>query len=245
MGRAAPRPRTPKGPPLLDALLRGAPPPGRGGKGGTFDAAQRVIFGRAAARGLLDGRALTVAVDATALEPRHASAAYAAACRRRAPRRARYPRHPKLTVAADAGSHLIGGALPGTGPGPDAPGLFAVLRAAAARYRAVGRRVRALVADAGFDCEAAHELARALGIPRTAIRLNPRRGRRWPATPHRRAMRRHFPWRVYGRRQQVESVISRVKRRFGAALTARHPARQQEELILRVLTFNLLLLSCT
>ncbi len=198
-----------------------------------------MIFGRARAAGLLAPRGLTAAVDATAFEPRHASAYYAFARRRRAPRRAQYPPHPKLTLAIHTASHFIAGALPGTGPGPDAPGFAPVVRQAAG----VLGRIAAVVADAGFDCEAAHRLCReALGIRRTAIRLNPRRGRKWPRAHYRRAMRRRFPWRVYGRRQQVESVISRVKRHLGAALTARGYAHQMEELVLRVLTHNLWLL---
>jgi hypothetical protein len=106
-------------------------------------------------------------------------------------------------------------------------------------------RLWAAVADAGFDSEAAHRLCRrTLGIRRTAIRLNPRRGRRWPRTPYRREMRRRFPRRLYRRRQQAEAVFSRLKRRLGSALAARSPARQREELVLRVLTHNLTILHC-
>jgi hypothetical protein len=212
-----------------------------------------VIFARAAAFGLTAGRGPTMAVDASAFEPRAASFYYVHRARdrrrRRRGRRAaragperlslRYAPHPKLTVAVHTASHLIAGALPGEGPTADFPGFAPVLRQAVALLR-----VSAVVADAGFDCEAAHRLCRrTLGIRRTAIRLNPRRtGRRWPQTPARRAMRRQFPWRVYRRRQQVESVFSRDKRRLGAALTARAPAHQPEELVLRVLTHNLMIL---
>jgi hypothetical protein len=207
-----------------------------------------VIFARAAAAGLTTGRGPTVAIDASAFEPRAASFYYVHRARDRrrargAPRavapRAVYAPHPKLTVAVHTASHLIAGALPGEGPTADVPGFAPVLRQAVALLR-----VSAVVADAGFDCEAAHQLChRTLRIRRTAIRLNPRRtGRRWPRTPARRAMRRQFPWRVYRRRQQVESVFSRDKRRLGAALTARTLAHQQEELVLRVLTHNLMIL---
>jgi hypothetical protein len=107
-------------------------------------------------------------------------------------------------------------------------------------------RVSAVVADAGFDAEAAHRLCRrTLGIRQTAIRLNPRgtaRTRKWPSTPFRREMRRCFPWRLYHRRQQVETVISCVKRRLGSALRARTEAHQGQEELLRVLTHNLMIL---
>ncbi len=53
-----------------------------------------------------------------------------------------------------------------------------------------------------------------------------------------------FPHVLYGERQQVESVISRAKRRLGAALTARQRSTQMAEQVLRVLTHNLLLLHC-
>ena len=131
--------------------------------------------------------------------------------------------------------------MPSQGPANDAPGFIPVLRQAAALFP---RRFTAVVADAAYDSEAHHVCChRELGVRRTAIRLNRRsHGRRWPRTRHRRAMRRRFPWRVYHRRQQVESVFSRAKRRLGSALTARAATTQAEELILRVLTHNLLLL---
>lgn len=201
-----------------------------------------MIFRRAAAHGLVPGRGPTLAVDATAFEPRHASAAYAFARRRTVPRRAQYPRHPKLTLAVHTASHLIAGAWPGEGPGADAPGFGPVTRQAVALLG----RVTAAVADAGFDTEGAHVLChQTLGIRRTAIRLNPRRARqtrKWPRTPYRRAMRRGFAWRLYRRRLQVESVISRVKRHLGSALTARRREHQREEQVLRVLTYNLMIL---
>ena len=138
-------------------------------------------------------------------------------------------------------SHLILGAVPGQGPANDAPAFAPALRQAAALFP---RRLRAVVADAGYDSESAHQCCRReLGVGRTAIRLNRRsHGRRWPRTRYRREMRRAFPWRVYHRRQQVESVFSRDKRRLGSALTARSARAQAEEQILRVLTHNLLLL---
>jgi len=194
----------------------------------------------AAAAGLLAGRGPTVAVDSTGLETRHVSAHYRGT-RRRTGRRGRpRARYPTLTIATHTASHLIAGAVTGTGPAPDFAAFAPVMRQAAA----VMPRIGAVVADAGFDAEPVHQLCRGpLGIRRTAIRLNPRRRlRTWPTTRYRRAMRRHFPRRLYRRRQQVESVFSRTKRRLGSALTARRPATQCEEIILRVLTHNLLLL---
>lgn len=141
-------------------------------------------------------------------------------------------------------SHLILGAVPSQGPRNDAPGFRPALRQAAALFAGLARRFWAVVADAAYDSETHHQCChQELGVRRTAIRLNPRsHGRRWPRTRYRRAMRRRFPWRVYHRRQQVESVFSRDKRRLGSALTARSARTQAQEQILRVLTHNLLLL---
>lgn len=254
MGAAAARARVAPGAPLLDPLLRGASAPGRGGKRGAFQRAQAAVAQRAAAAGLLDERGPTAAVDASGFEAHHVSAhygyRYSARYRaaytglhggRRPKGRHRRPKHPKLTVVVHTASHLILGAVPGQGPASDAPAFAPALRQAAALFP---RRLRAVVADAGYDSEAAHECCRhELRVGRTAIRLNRRKaGRKWPRTRYRREMRRAFPWRVYHRRQQVESVFSRDKRRLGSALTARSQATQAEEQILRVLTHNLLLL---
>ena len=232
-------------------MLRGPPPPRRGGKRGAFRAAQRVIFARAARVGLLAARGPTAAVDATGLATHHVSAhyayryspryqtAYAQLHRGRPPKgRHRRPQHPKLTVAVHTASHLIAGALPSWGPAADATTLPPVVAQAVRLLR-----LRTVVADAGFDGEPNHVVCREqLGVPQTVIRLNKRHGRRWPKTRYRRALRRRFPWRVYHRRQHVECVFSRDKRRLGAALTARRRVHQDEEQILRVLTHNLMIL---
>lgn len=199
-----------------------------------------MIFARAGRRGLLAGRGPTIAVDSTGLETRHVSAHYRGT-RRRTGRRGRpRARYPTLTIATHTASHLIAGAVTGTGPAPDFAAFAPVMWQAAGLMPRIG----AVVADAGFDAEPVHQLCRGpLGIRRTAIRLNPRRRlRTWPTTRYRRAMRRRFPERLYRRRQQVESVFSRTKRRLGSALTARSRATQGAESILRVLTHNLLLL---
>jgi hypothetical protein len=48
--------------------------------------------------------------------------------------------------------------------------------------------------------------------------------------------------RLYGQRWQAESVFSRSKRRLGSALRARQWPNQKKEILLRVLTHNLLIL---
>ena len=99
-------------------------------------------------------------------------------------------------------------------------------------------------ADAGYDAEHNHEFCRdVLGMKSSIIALNRRNmGRRWPLTKYRRQMKRTAYRRDYGQRWQVESVFSRYKRLFGAALRARTDASQAREMLLRVLVHNLMLL---
>jgi transposase len=101
------------------------------------------------------------------------------------------------------------------------------------------------LADAGYDAEHNHRLCReGLGVRQTVIRLNPRNtGQRWPKTPYRRAMRGHFDRILYNQRWHAESGFSQHKRRLGSALTTRHGEAQDREIVLRVLTHNLMLLA--
>jgi transposase len=76
-------------------------------------------------------------------------------------------------------------------------------------------------------------------------------GRRWPKSRYRRQMKKRFRRRpgssryrrVYGQRWQIESGWSRSKRRLGSALRARKWANQKKEILLRILTHNLMLLA--
>jgi hypothetical protein len=155
-------------------------------------------------------------------------------------RRYRLPKFPKLTIVCHNASHLIAAALSTVGPGYDYP-LFepAVLRAS------WNLEIDRLLGDSGFDSEPNHTTARqGLGIRSTVIKLNPRnRGRRWPKARYRRQMRRRFHRRKYGQRWQAESVISRLKRRLGAALRGRSDESRQRESDLRVFTHNLMILA--
>jgi hypothetical protein len=217
---------------------------------------QHVVLRRAQQAGLLRGARLT-AIDATGLDARYASThyryryspryqqAYAQLHEGRWPTADHWrPRHPKLTVAVDVASHLILGAVPDWGPTHDLHGFAPALHQVQAHRTTLGLRLRGVVADAGYDAEWVHVLCReTLGIPLTAIPLNPRTcGQRGPRTRWRRRMDTAFPRGLYRQRRQVESVFSRLKRRLGAALTARQANTQQHELVLRVLTHNLLLL---
>lgn len=100
-----------------------------------------------------------------------------------------------------------------------------------------------VLADAGYDAEHNHVLCREkLEIRSTVIPARKRNTRKWPTAKYRRQMKRRFFKRIYGQRWQVESAISRHKRRLGAALRCRRWRQQKLECFLRVLVHNLMIL---
>lgn len=154
-------------------------------------------------------------------------------------RRYRMREWPKLTVVCHTRSHLIASGLVGRGPSQDAP-LFGPALLGAARNLDIDR----LLADGGYDSEANHVTARErLGIRSSVIKVNPRRTRKWPTSFYRRQMRRRFHRRKYRQRWQVESVISRFKRRLGSVLRGRSAAAKERECHTRMLTHNLMILA--
>jgi hypothetical protein len=185
------------------------------------------------------------AVDATGLETRHASRYFVWGAGRRHHRRRRWP---KLTAVLDTATHLFLAAHGGRGPTQDSPQFKPAVRAACRRLP-----LDTLLGDAGYDAEHNHALGRdRLGIRSTVIGLNRRGGRRkWPKTKYRRQMVRRFRERprgrrhkrVYGQRWQIETGFSRYKRLLGSALRARVWASQKREIVLRVVTQNLMLLA--
>lgn len=206
---------------------------------GRFEQLMQALFERARAKGLIEDQP-EASIDATGLESRHVSSYYR---RRRGPGPPfRWHRWPKLTVVVHAATHLIAGVVTGRGPSQDSPQFAPAVRQAAALLHP-----RRLLADAAYDAEHNHALCRReLGIVSTAIPINRRNmGRRWPRTPYRRLMKQRFPKRKYRQRWQGESAISRFKRRLGSALTARDERTQHDELQVRVLTHDLMILRST
>ena len=137
-------------------------------------------------------------------------------------------------------SHLFAAAQVRGGPSNDSPD-FAPAVTQAVQWLPIGT----LYADKGFDAEANHRLARRdLGITRTVIPLNRRRGhhRLKPRTPYRRRMYEAFPKRAYGQRWQIESGISQHKRVLGSVLKARTQPSRDRECLYRVLAHNLMIL---
>lgn len=201
---------------------------------GSFPKLLKAVTAKAKGLGLI-GKKPEAAIDATGLETRHTSAHYV--------KRTGYKRFlryswPKLTAVCDTQSHLIVGAVTGTGPSQDSPYLPPAMEQAAQNVKP-----HRLLADKAFDAEHNHVLCRQLGVKSLAIPINPRRGgRKWPKTKYRRQMKRRFPKLKYRQRVQAESVFSRHKRRLGSNLTAKTGPTQDREMLLRVLTHDLMIL---
>lgn len=156
-------------------------------------------------------------------------------------------RLPKLSLACDSATHLILAATASTGGGGDQPffpGLFVPA------WRRCGGTLRWVVADAGYDSEANLALAQRTLAVRAII--PPRNGRPTSKPPPKnQPLRRRLYWRfaarrdqhLYGQRWQIETVNSMIKRNLGSALRARTAVRRRHELLLRVLTHNIMLLA--
>jgi len=196
---------------------------------------------RAREQGLIKRRIKTAAVDGTGFETRHISA-YFVKRRQKGEKNAyqttTYTRYPYATIVCDCYSHLALGVVTGRGPGPDDPYFQPALKQAARRAP-----IDTMLADAGYDSEAAHIYARQEHGMRTII--PPTRGRptdKLPSGRWRRRMATHFNKPKYGQRWQVETVNSMIKRMIGSALRARKYWSQHREIVLRVLTHNIMIL---
>lgn len=183
------------------------------------------------------------AVDSTGYDARTVSSYFVVQCGR--PTRQKH--WPKLTAVIDTRTHLFLSASVTRGPSQDAPHLIPAVRQATKRTP-----IDTLLADAGYDSEANHATCREqLKVRSTVIALNWRGSRKWPCAKYRRQMVRRFrkkspgsrSKRVYGQRGQVESVFSRNKRRLGAAVAASKWANQKTEILLKVLTHNIMILA--
>jgi Transposase DDE domain len=216
---------------LVDSLQGAAAPVKKSGFDGLLDA----VFGHAQKCNMV-GRKEEASVDSTGLDAGHRSTHYA---HRSGQKRYQLRNWPKLTLACHNATHLLIDVLVSDGPTQDAPLLAPVLRGACRRLN-----IDRLLADAGYDAESNHTYARnQLGIRSTVICLNRRGGRRWAKTKYRRQMYRRFPKLKYRQRAQIESAIARFKRRLTSSLRGRSRSTQANEVHLRVLTHDLLLLA--
>ena len=152
-------------------------------------------------------------------------------------------RLPKLSLAVQASSHLILAAKATTGLGADHAHFPWLLLTAAE-----GMPLETVLADAGYDSEDNHRLARdELGIRSLIPATCGRPGAAGPTGHYRRLMRRRFQSgpdkRFYGQRWQVETVNSMIKRNLGSACRARTPTGRKKDMLLRAVTHNLMIVA--
>jgi len=175
------------------------------------------------------------------METRHVSVHYARASWRH---RGHYKHaFPKLTALCDVKSHLVLAAVVDRGPKPDVVEFPRVVAEALTRHR-----FRTVIGDAGYESEKAHVFCRErLGV--RSIFPTTRRGRpradgrpRRIISRYRRELHEDFPSDEYGQRWQVETVFSMIKRNLGSALKSRKPFSINREVVLKVITHNLMIL---
>ncbi|MGH9561020.1 MAG: transposase, partial [Terracidiphilus sp.] len=159
----------------------------------------------------------------------------------------RYKRFAKLGVVVDCASHLILAAEAGRGPRPDVDRFVPLLEQALGRVR-----IDKSLADAGYDSEPNHRHARERRNVRSympATHGRPRKDGKPPAGHWRRLMARKLATWLgrfvagYGRRWQVETVMSMLKRRQGSAVNGRTHWSRCRDLMLMAVTHNLMILA--
>ena len=193
----------------------------------------------AISRRLMKRRVKLAAIDGTGFESRHVSLYYAKRQQKTLIDKRRWRRrYPKVGIVCDCHSHFILSVVPGRGPIADDKHFRPALRQAAVRSK-----IDTLLADAGYDSESAHEFARETHGMKTVI--PPDRGRptsKLPRTKWRKRMATHFDKEKYGQRWQVETVNSMIKRMLGSALRSRGTRSQNQEIKLRAITHNVMIL---
>ena len=195
----------------------------------------------------------TLAVDSTLYDTHYRSRHYERRCRHYASdekcsaqlRRSRSARRvPKLATGCDTASHLIVSAHARIGMGSDCRDFATLLFEAWRRFP--GRRLKRVLADAGYDSEPNHRLARLdMGVG-TLIKTGAGRPTtKRPSTYYRRLMHRRLTGsqkgKPYGQRAQAETVASMLKRNLGDSLRSRSPRARRAELLLRAITHDVML----
>jgi hypothetical protein len=155
-------------------------------------------------------------------------------------KRTSYRRFGKLMLVVNTATHAIMAAVPSVGPTPDIDQLEEVLDQVP---RSV--TIKRMVLDAGFDSAYNHQLLRDYhGILSVIPPLHGRPAKDPNALPtdkYRRLMKTRFNVKAYRRRGQIETVISMLKRNLGSALRGRSYWSRCRDLLLRVVTHNVML----
>jgi IS5 family transposase len=193
-----------------------------------------------------------VAIDSSLYDTHHRSRHYEQRCRHyasrekstvNARRRAAARQTPKLGVGVCTRSHVILSTCVKTGMGSDCRDFEPLLTDACRRHP----RLRTVVADAGYDSESNHCIARLKMKVRSFIKTGAGRpSKKPPSGYYRRLMSRRLKGsqrgKKYGQRAQVETVNSMLKRNLGDSLRARSTKARRNEQLLRVIAHNLALL---
>lgn len=195
----------------------------------------------------------TAALDSSHYDSRYRSRHYEQRCRHYTGTREKTPANtrrsrtarqsPKLGIGVCTRCHLILSARPRTGFGSDSPDFGPLLFDAWKRHP----RLRDVLADAGYDSEGNHRIARLdMGVRSTIKSGIGRPGKRGPSGYYRNIMSKRLKGsqrgKKYGQRAQAETVNSMLKRNMGDALRSRSPRARRNEQMLRVLTHNIALL---
>lgn len=192
------------------------------------------------------------AADSTGLESGHRSP-YFVRRRQRGQRQSKNPlyqttsyrRFPKLTILVDCDTHAALSMLTGRGPRPDINELAPLLKRLPR-----GMAAMCLLADAGFDSESNHVLARQIHGIRSLMPATygrPSKAGKPPTGKWRRRMRRLLRTKRqrrrtgYTQRWQVETVVSMIKRNLGDALSATTYQSQCRELRRLVIVHNIMI----
>lgn len=214
----------------------------------------------AAQAGMLKLSQKPLAVDSTSYESHHVSRYYEQRCRknrlqlkandrekgRKSSRSRTVKRLPKLGIAVATSCHLVLSMWTGTGMGADQPHFEPVVFDA--WRRSMIRRFK-VAADAGYDSEDNHQIARRdMGlvslIPPNAGR--PRKDGRPPGGRWRRHMKGLLKTKEsrkrcgYTQRWQVETVNSMMKRNLGSELRGKTADSRKQDMRLKTLVHDLM-----
>ena len=240
MGRTAGGPAIRTRSPLLNALLCRTTPPKKGGADRLLDATIHL----ARRYGLIGSSSELAAIDSTGLETRYVSAYYTRRCQRHKGHIKH--RYPKLSAVCDTKTHLFLSAVVTRGPKPDLCEFEKTLT------HAVGRqRIATLLGDAGYESEGAHRWCRNDLHIQSIFPTTDRGRRRHDGKPnnltgyYRRQLRKNFPQETYGQRWQIETDFSMLKRLLGSAVRSRRRYAIDREILLRVMTINLMIILCS
>ena len=147
-----------------------------------------------------------------------------------------YTSYSKLGIVVCCGTHFILSMLTGVGPKPDTNELVPTFERLPPNVV-----IEQLLADAGYDSESNHEVARERWQMESV--MPPLVGRpidKLPTGKYRYLMVVDFPEEDYGQRWQVETVNYQIKRHLGDTIAARGEDARLRELSLKGLSFNFL-----